>query len=161
LRDIYVSEYGIADLRGACDEDCVVRMTGIADSRFQHALLTAANQSGKLYDHTAKFRMAGLNTPDRLRNALAPFRSDGTLPDYPLGSDFTPVEQRLVKALTWLKGATATRGAKLRTILKALTASGSISPDDMAALERMGYARPSGLGETLYAKLVRLALRAT
>ena len=28
---------------------------------------------------------------------------DGPLPDYPLGSDFTPVEQRLVKALGWLK----------------------------------------------------------
>jgi acyl-CoA hydrolase len=161
LRDIYVSEYGIADVRGACDEDCVVRMAGIADSRFQHALLSTANLSGKLYDQAVKLRMAGLNTPDRLRTALAPFRSDGTLPDYPLGSDFTPVEQRLVKALTWLKGATATRGAKLRTIVKALTASGPTSPEDMAALERMGYAQPSGLGETLYAKLVRLALRAT
>jgi acyl-CoA hydrolase len=161
LRDIYVSEYGIADVRGACDEDCVMRMAGIADSRFQHTLLSTANLSGKLYDHAVKLRMAGLNTPDRLRAALAPFRADGTLPDYPLGSDFTPVEQRLVKALTWLKGATATRGGKLRTIMKALVASGPISPDDMAALERMGYARPSGLGETLHAKLVRLALRAT
>ena len=69
LRDIYVSEYGIADLRGACDEDCVIRMTGIADSRFQHALLSTANVSGKLYDQPMKFRMAGLNTPERLRAA--------------------------------------------------------------------------------------------
>ena len=40
----------------------------------------------------------------------APFRADGTLPDYPLGSDFTEVEQRLVKALGWLKANTATTG---------------------------------------------------
>lgn len=161
LRDIYVSEYGIADLHGACDEDCVLMMAGIADSRFQHALLSTADLTGKLLDPLAKLRLSGRNTPARLQAALAPLRRDGTLPDYPLGSDFTPVEQRLVKALTWLKANTATRGSKLKTIARALLGAHASSSDDLEAVERMGYQRPSGLDEKLYAKLVALALRET
>ncbi len=158
LRDIYVSEYGIADVRGACDEDCVLRMADIADSRFQHSLLRTANDSGKVYDQPVKFRMAGRNTPERLQAALAPFRADGTLPDYPLGSDFTPVEQRLVKALTWLKANTATRATKLATIARALTATAT---PDREAMQRMDMHEPAGLGEKLYAKLVSYALTNT
>jgi hypothetical protein len=161
LRDLYVSEYGIADLRGACDEDCILRMAGIADARFQHALLQTAYDCGKVARATPDARALAHNTPERLRATLAPFRADGSLPDYPLGSDFTPVEQRLVKALTWLKANTATRGTKLKTIARALLVAGTPSTADREALERMGHAAPHGLGETLYAKLVALALRET
>ncbi len=159
LRDIYVSEYGIADLRGACDEDCVRAMAGIADARFQATLLGTAHGNGKVDSAIPDARALSRNTPERLRAALAPFRADGSLPDYPLGSDFTPVEQRLVKALTWLKANTATRGAKLKTIARALFAPTATSPEDIEALARMGYASPAGAGEALYAKLVTLALR--
>jgi acyl-CoA hydrolase len=159
LRDLYVSEYGIADLRGACDEDCVLAMAGIADARFQPSLLQTAHRSGKVDSATPDPHALARNTPECLRAALAPFRADGSLPDYPLGSDFTPVEQRLVKALTWLKANTATRGAKLKTIARALLAPKATSADDLEALARMGYGAPSGFGETLYARLVALALR--
>ncbi|MHB8913042.1 MAG: acetyl-CoA hydrolase/transferase C-terminal domain-containing protein, partial [Lysobacter sp.] len=37
LRDVYISEYGIADVRGLADEDCIMAMAGIADSRFSAA----------------------------------------------------------------------------------------------------------------------------
>jgi acyl-CoA hydrolase len=161
LRDVYVSEYGIADLRGACDEDCVLAMAGIADARFQPSLLRTAYDHGKVDSATPGPRALARNTPQCLREALAPFRADGSLPDYPLGSDFTPVEQRLVKALTWLKANTATRGAKLTTIARALFAPKATSADDIEALSRMGYASPAGAGEALYAKLVTLALRST
>ncbi len=161
LRDIYISEYGIADVHGACDEDCVQAMAAITDSRFQHTLLGSANISGKLYDHMVMFRLSGRNTPQRVQAELAPLRRDGTLPDYPLGSDFTAVEQRLVKALGWLKANTATRAAKLKTMARALIGGRAISPEDLEAVARMGYASPSGIGETLYAKLVVLALRKT
>lgn len=161
LRDIYVSEYGIADVRGACDEDCIAAMAGIADARFRHALLASANLSGKFGETPARLRLAGHNTPERLAAALAPFRADGTLPDYPLGSDFTAVEQRLVKALTWLKGATGNRAGRLRTIARALIVPRAGAADDLAALARMGYDAPASLGERLYAKLLTLALRET
>jgi acyl-CoA hydrolase len=161
LRDIYVSEYGIADVHGACDEDCVLAMAAITDSRFQHALLSSANLSGKIYDHLVKFRISSHNNPQRLQSALAPLRRDGTLPDYPLGSDFTSVEQRLVKALSWLKANTATRGAKYITIGRAVLSGGAVSSDDLEALARMGYVQPPGLSEMIHAKLVALALRET
>ncbi|HEY0504287.1 MAG TPA: acetyl-CoA hydrolase/transferase C-terminal domain-containing protein [Lysobacter sp.] len=157
LRDLYISEYGIADIRGRSDEDCVTAMAAIADARFQQGLLDTAKQAGKLRAAFALPAAAARNTPERLAAALRPFRKGGVLPDYPLGSDFTPVEQRLVKALAWLKANTATRGDKLRTVWRALSARA----DDSEALQRMGLASPAGFGERLEAKLVSLALAAT
>jgi acyl-CoA hydrolase len=157
LRDIYVNEYGIADLLNQTDEECVIAMAGITDARFQGGLLEKAKQSRKLradFDGEPEWAR---NTPQRLREALAPFREDGTLPDYPLGSDFTEVEQRLVKALGWLKANTATTGSKLRTVLRALGARSN----DSEAISRIGLQQPRGLGEKLEAKLVALGLQET
>ncbi|HJR74680.1 MAG TPA: acetyl-CoA hydrolase/transferase C-terminal domain-containing protein [Luteimonas sp.] len=158
LRDIYVTEYGIADVRGKTDEDCVAAMAGIADTRFRHDLLSTANRNGKLYEGPVKLRLGSNNTPERLRAALAPFRADGTLPDYPLGSDFTEVEQRLVKALGWLKSNSATSWAKAMTIIGAMSAGRS---DDAEAMERMGLQAPKDFKERLYARLVSYALQNT
>lgn len=156
LRDVYVTEYGIADLRGKTDEDCVLAMAAIAASGHQFPLLQAAMKHGKL--PPARYRLNKRNSPQRLRAALAPLRAEGVLPDYPLGSDFTAVEQRLVKALAWLKARTATTGAKARTVLKALLSSGA---QDAEAMQRMGLERPRGFGERVEARLVALALRRT
>ncbi len=158
LRDVYVTEYGIADVRGKTDEDCIVAMAGIADARFRHGLLSTANLNGKLYDQLMKLRMSSDNTPERLRAALAPFRADGTLPDYPLGSDFTDVEQRLVKALGWLKSNTATVSSKSMTVIGAMFAGRS---EDAEALERMGLHAPKDFKGRLYARLVSYALQNT
>ena len=158
LRDVYVTEYGIADVRGRTDEDCIAAMTAIADARFQDDLLATATRHGKLRAGFALPAPARRNSPEQLRNALAPFRADGTLPDYPLGSDFTEVEQRLVKALGWLKGHTATPAAKLRTVLRALAGTGNAEPEPM---RRMGLDAPSRPGDRRQARLLALALRAT
>ncbi|MEO6103571.1 MAG: acetyl-CoA hydrolase, partial [Pseudoxanthomonas sp.] len=91
-----------------------------------------------------------------LQAVLAPFRKDGTLPDYPLGSDFTEVEQRLVKALGWLKAETATLPGKLKLVFRALASN---APHDTDALQRMGLEKPSGVAEWIEARLVRYALR--
>lgn len=132
-------------------------MVAIADVRFQQGLIDVARREGKLRADFALPAAASRNTPERLAAALRPFHTSGALPDYPLGSDFTPVEERLVKALAWLKANTATRGAKLRTVWRAL----STRADDTEALQRMGLSSPSGFGERLEAKLVTLALTAT
>ncbi|MDQ3510419.1 MAG: acetyl-CoA hydrolase, partial [Pseudomonadota bacterium] len=89
---------------------------------------------------------------------LASLRSDGTLPRYPLGSDFTPVEQRLVEALAWLKANTVTPGRKLRTVLRAITSTGA---GDAEAITRMQLGAPKALGDRLQARLLALALRQT
>ena len=158
LRDVYVTEYGIADLRGKRDEDCVIAMAGIAAAPFQQRLLHEAKASGKLRDDFRAPDAWQRNTASRLGETLATFRRNGTLPDYPLGSDFTDVEQRLVKALGWLKTRTATTGGRLRTIAVALASSGT---RDEAALRRMRLYAPANVGERLYAMLLALALRRT
>ena len=158
LRDIYVNEYGNADLLNQTDEECVIAMAGITDARFQAGLLEKAKQSRKLradFDGEPEWAR---NTPQWLRETLAPFRKDGTLPDYPLGSDFTEVEQRLVKALGWLKTETTTLPKKLRTVGKAALSGANV---DQEALQRMALDKPAGFGERLYAKLVAFALAET
>lgn len=158
LRDIYIDEYGIADLHGRNDEDCVIAMASITDARFQSELLETAKRAKKLNsDFVAPERWRN-NLPDRLSAKLAAFRRDGTLPDYPLGSDFTPVEQRLVKALGWLKAETATPWRKLRTLCAAALTG---KPTDAEALQRMSLDKPANTGERLYARLVSHALSKT
>lgn len=158
LRDVAITEYGIADLRDASDEDCAQRMIGVADARFQDGLLTQAKSSLKLaVDFSAPPAWRG-NTPQRLFDTLRPFRKNGLLPDYPLGCDFTEEEQRLVRALGWLKAATRTPIDKARTVMEAF-ANGAT--EDTEAMQRMGLIKPNGFSERLNARLVALALRRT
>jgi acyl-CoA hydrolase len=153
LRDIIVSEYGIADLRGKSDEDVVAAMLAITDSRFQDDLLRQAKDAGKIardYEIPATQRD---NHPGRIETALKPLRDAGHLPDYPFGSDFTPVEQGLLPVLERLQAAS-------RLDLVRLAFAGlSAGPDDAEPLGRLGLDRPNGLGDRLYRLLVRGALR--
>lgn len=156
LRDVYVTEHGIADLRGKRDEDCIIAMAGIACAPFQQVLLDEAKANGKLRRDFSAPDAWQRNTTARLGETLAPFRRDGTLPDYPLGSDFTAIEQRLVKALSWLKARTATRTGLLRTIALAFSTR---SDHDEAAMQRMQLHAPASLQERVSARLLGLALR--
>jgi hypothetical protein len=153
LRDIVVSEYGIADLRGKSDEDVVAAMLAIADSRFQGELLQKAKAAGKIapgYEIPAAQRD---NTPARIEAALKPLRDAGHLPDYPFGCDFTPVEQRLLPALERLQGAS-------RLDLVRLGLAGfSAAPDDTEPLARLGLDAPKSLTDSLYRVLLRGALK--
>ncbi len=150
-RDIIVSEYGVADLRGKSDEAVVAQMLAIADSRFQPDLLRAARDAGKIaktYEIPRPFRD---NTPERIEAALAPL----ALPPFPFGTDFTPVEQRLLFALEALKAATPMQLAQ-----RALSGLFGKAPgaDDRAALARMGLETPRNLPDRLYRALLRSGL---
>ncbi len=105
LRDIIVTEYGVADLRGKSDADVIAAMLQVSDSRFQPELMRQAKEAGKLpksYDIPAAYRD---NVPERISAALKPARDAGLLPMFPFGSDFTDVEQRLIPALQILSAA--------------------------------------------------------
>ena len=158
LRDIAITEYGIADLRGARDEDCVQRMLAISETSFQAGLIGEARRALKLEEHFSAPVSGSHNRIQELSAKLAPFRRSGLFPDYPLGSDFTAVEQRLVKALGWLQAHTARRSTTTRTVLSALSGG---KTDDTEALARMELDRPRGLRHRLYARLLGLALRCT
>ena len=158
LRDVAITEHGIADLRGRSDRDCVVAMAAIAHADDQAALLHAARAAGKLepgFTAPAAWRQ---NTAQSLGERLAPLRRSGVLPDYPMGSDFSAEERRLAAALGWLAARTGSLGGRLATILAAL--AGEQARDD-AALARMELQTPRGLGERLEARLLRHALAKT
>jgi acyl-CoA hydrolase len=158
LRDIVVTEYGIADIRGKSDREVIAAMLNIADSRFQEGLLAEAKRAQKLpadYRIPDAFRQ---NIPERLKAALGPFRSQGLFPDFPFGHDFTPEELKLGKALQHLQGQSRSAMGKLR-----LAASLLRAPSTAAApcLARMQLDKPGGLQEKVYARLISAALGAT
>jgi acyl-CoA hydrolase len=84
LRDIVVTEYGIADLRGKTDA-AVIEALLISDSRFQPGLIEQAQKVGKL---PKDFRL-----DPRLPTTPAALQAIGAasdlFPEYPLGCDFT------------------------------------------------------------------------
>ena len=105
LRDIIVTEYGVADLRGKSDADVIAAMLQVTDSRFQPELARQAKEAGKLpkdFEIPIAYRD---NLPERIAGALKPARDAGLLPSFPFGSDFTDVEQRLIPALELLQDA--------------------------------------------------------
>ncbi len=105
LRDVVVTEYGIADLRGRTDEDAILSLVAIADSRFQDDLLARARSAGKIRDSARIAEEHRRNTPDLLSTWLRPHRQTGTLPVFPFGTDFDETERRLLPALASLKHA--------------------------------------------------------
>jgi acyl-CoA hydrolase len=155
LRDIVVTEYGIADLRGKSDRDVVVAMLRVADARFQPELLAAARQAGKL-EPSFQLPRPALNRADKIAAALAPARREGLLPDFPLGSEMSEIEQGLAAPLTFLKSAGY--GDLARTLLAGLAPS-LVSPREQGALERLALASPVTLRDRLLRAVTLGALR--
>lgn len=152
LRDIVVTEYGIADLRGKCDSEVAKALINIADSRFQAGLLKQAKLAGKIeadYELPASFQN---NTPADLAQRLGDLKTAGVLPAFPLGCDFTDDEWVLAQALKAVKEIAATT-PKWKLLFKALFAE---KPPTSAQpyLKRMGLTQAQGL----QAKVVRALL---
>jgi hypothetical protein len=158
LRDVVATEYGIADLRGKTDRDVIAAMLAITDSRFQDDLLARAKHAGKIEQSFELPPACRDNTPERIARALEPARREGLLPPFPFGTDFTPVEQRLLPALVRLRASSPLR-------LAALLAKGFLSPAPSAqvreCLARMGADPQSGLMDHVYAALLQGALAAS
>ena len=156
LRDIVITEYGIADLRGQTDAKVIEALLNITDSRFQHDLIEQAQKAGKLpKDFQLDPRFAD-NTPERLQAIQAKHRR--LFPEYPLGSDFTDEERDLLRALNWLKSK-----FKLTEILE-LGKAALDAPEPEAFpkhLQRMRLDKPEGIKEDLYQRLLLAGLQAT
>ncbi|XMB49074.1 acetyl-CoA hydrolase/transferase C-terminal domain-containing protein [Pseudomonas fluorescens] len=156
LRDVVITEYGIADLRGQTDAKVIEALLNITDSRFQHDLIEQAQKAGKLpRDFQLDPRFAD-NTPERLQAIQAKHRR--LFPEYPLGSDFTDEERDLLRALNWLKSK-----FKLTEILE-LGKAALDAPEPEAFpkhLQRMRLDKPEGIKEDLYQRLLLAGLQAT
>ena len=156
LRDVVVTEYGIADLRGKSDADVIAAMLAVSDSRFQEDLARRAKNAGKLpknFEIPAAHRE---NHPDRIASALKPAREAGLLPSFPFGTDFTDVEQRLIPALQILQDAQRS----LERLPGLLWQGWTRVPDaaDRECLARLGLDKPATLSERAYRALVSAAL---
>jgi hypothetical protein len=156
LRDIVVTEYGVADLRGKSDAEVIAAMLNVADSRFQEQLMRRAMDAGKL-PKTHEIPVAHReNFADRIKAALKPARSAGLLPSFPFGSDFTEVEQRLIPALETLRDASHSPLALVGLLMEGLRpGDASMQP----ALARMGLDHPNMFLDRLYRALVNGALK--
>jgi hypothetical protein len=156
LRDIVVTEYGVADLRGKSDADVIASMLNVADSRFQDELARQAKDAGKLAANFDIPKSHRENYPDRIADALRPARREGLLPLFPFGSDFTDAEQRLIPALQLLQDA-----QRSPRLLPGLLWQGfTRQPDaaDAECLARLGLDRPATWPEQIYRALVNAAL---
>lgn len=156
LRDVFVTEYGVADVRGQSDADVIAAMLAIADSRFQDELMRIAKDAGKLPRNHEIPAVHRENVPERIARALGPAREAGLLPSFPFGSDFTDVEQRLIPALQVLQAAQRSPVELAGLLWQGLTRT----PDaaDEEALARLGLDRPKTWPERGYRALVRAAL---
>jgi hypothetical protein len=156
LRDVIVTEYGVADLRGKSDADVIAAMLEVTDSRFQQDLMRQAKDAGKLAKGFEISRSGRDNTPERISAALKPARDGGLLPSFPFGSDFTEIEQRLIPALQILSEATASPRKLAGLFWQGIACKPSAS--DESCLTRLGLNRPSTLAERAYRMLVAAAL---
>jgi acyl-CoA hydrolase len=156
LRDIVVTEYGIADLRGKTDAAVIEALLNISDSRFQPGLIEQAQNVGKLPKQFRLDPRFADNSPQRLQAIQA--RHANLFPEYPLGCDFTAEERDLLRALNWLKSK-----FKLTEILElGKAALDAPEPSEFPEhLERMQLTNPEGLKEDLFQRLLLTGLKAT
>ena len=159
LRDIVVTEYGVADLRGVPDEQAVLAMIAIADSRFQDRLLSRAKSAGKVARDAVIPAGSQHNTPQRLALWLRPWRRRGYLPAFPFGTDFTDTEQALLPALALLKQSQHAPLRLARLVLRGMRASPDADAD--ACLDRLRLASVRAPRERVLAWAVLGALAET
>jgi acyl-CoA hydrolase len=156
LRDIVVTEYGIADLRGKTDAQVIESLLCISDSRFQAQLIEQAQQAGKLPED---FQLPPRFCDNRPEHLDALQRKHAALfSEYPLGSDFSAEERDLLRALKWLK-----QRFKLSEVLELGKATlDAPAPEAFPRhLARMGLETADGVLEALYQRLVLAGLHAT
>jgi acyl-CoA hydrolase len=135
LRDVVVTEYGVAELRGQGDSEVVKRLIAIADSRFQSELVQQAQAHGKLEAGWVLPARYAHNLPAALDAKLHPWSQAGLLPAFPFGTDLTPDEQHIVMALKRLKHASHHPVELVRLAVKSLWLD---KPAPQAYLERLG-----------------------
>ncbi|TVP59168.1 MAG: acetyl-CoA hydrolase [Halomonadaceae bacterium] len=158
LRDIVVTEYGIADLRSKSDADVYQQLIQIADSRFQQELLSQAQKAGKVPRHWKVPPAFRNNTPATVEQALAPYRNHHRLfPPFPFSCEFSDEELVLGRALKRLQQATATRTGMVKTLWRALRHSDS-GDSHKPLLARMELSSPQGWRQKLDRKLLLWSL---
>jgi acyl-CoA hydrolase len=158
LRDILVTEYGIADIRGKSDSETIAAIINIADSRFQQDLLKQAKKAGKIPDSYQIPEEYRNNYPERIVEFITSYQSQGIFQFFPFGTDLTSEEFDLGASLKMLKHLQDT--SPLKAVAKVLSELFKPLPKKAAPyLKRMDLDKTSGFGQKLLQKTVVAALK--
>lgn len=165
LRDIVVTEYGIADLRNRSDEECVRALLEIADSRFQKNLMDLAKKNLKLSLDYEIPESARFNSPEKLKSLISFGKKNGAFSAFPLGSDFTPAEENIALALELLKVRTSAQSLRGKWVALGWIVGSFLQrvPTGKYSLEleRLSLLKTSGLKNWFFRQMVLKALEET
>ncbi|GAB4012536.1 MAG: hypothetical protein Fur0010_08500 [Bdellovibrio sp.] len=162
MRDIVITEYGVADLRGKTDEEVVISLIEIADSRYQEQLIKWAKKNKKLKKDYKLPDYAMFNTAQKIKLFLSPYKKKGLFSAFPLGCDFTPVELKIGKALKYIKHAKNHRWPMLPLLFKAIfSPKVHLKVRFHDELERMRFHKVNTLQEWFMSRLLLEALEAS
>ena len=153
LRDIVVTEYGIADLRGQTDQEIMHRLLDITDSRYQQELVESAKSNGKIgkdYKISAVFSQ---NRVEDISSKLVKYKDLGLFKTFPFGTDLTEEEIFVGRALKILKKKKQNTPVMIATILKAFLTRTDPGPYQKY-LQRMGLEKAESFEEKLYQRLL-------
>jgi len=157
LRDIVVTEYGVASLRARSDEEIIKALLNVADSRFQEELLETAKRADKIdpgYRIPDRYRN---NLPARVDGEIERWREQGYFPPFPFGTDFTDEEIAIARSLRDLKALMD----EPRTLIRKLIRSFTHGVDETEAahyLERLALEHPHSAKEMILQHLLLLEL---
>ncbi len=157
LRDIVITEYGIANLRGKSDAEIIAALLNITDSRFQQSLLQQAKDAGKIGEDYQIPEAFQQNHAESIREILKPLKKAGHFQPFPFGTDFTDEEIAIGKSLKALK-ARMNEGFKKVSSLGKAVAIMSVPEDAQPYLKRLGLEAPKTAKEKMMRKLVVHAL---
>ena len=99
MRDILVTEYGVAYLRGKTDREIVIELLKVCDSRFQNELLLKAKLWGKIEKEYTIPPVYQKNVPQSYMLVLNEFKKRGWFESFPFGTDLNSDEIALGAAL--------------------------------------------------------------
>ncbi len=154
LRDIVVTEYGIADLRSKSDKEIIAALLNVADSRFQADLLAKAKVAGKIpvdYEIPERYRN---NLPEVLAARFKAYREAGVFPAYPFGNDFTAEELILGRALKGLKAKMSNKLGTMSGGIFKLIQGGPVPERALPYLRRMQLDNPVTFKDKLVQSLL-------
>lgn len=157
LRDVVVTEYGIAFIRGCTDEEIIKKLLNITDSRFQDELARWAKKVGKLDKHYQIPSTFTNNYPTAYEGIIKKYKGKGFFNPFPFGTDLTDDEIIIGKALKSLKNDLSSKLSLIKTLLKGLF----LKPqgDEKKLLQRMNLLKPKTLKDRIYQKLLLAKLR--
>lgn len=158
LRDIIVTEYGIAHIKGLSDGRIAEEMIKIADSRFQTELINEAKKHGKIAPDWKLPEEYSNNYPEKVDGFIKSYQKEGFFKLFPFGTDVLPEEAVLAASL---KGLKAYKEAKpVSTIFKLLTEMLKSVPEKAAPyLKRMDLENPANFNQRFQQKTVIVALK--